>query len=40
MSRVKISNFKKFLFSLLALILISGLITAYFFTAESINQML
>ena len=31
MSRVKISNFKKFLFSLLALILISGLITAYFF---------
>ena len=31
MSRVKISNFKKFLFSLLALILTSGLITAYFF---------
>ena len=31
MSRIKISNFKKFLLSLIALILISGLITAYFF---------
>lgn len=31
MSRIKISNFKKFLFSLLALIMISGLITANFF---------